>query len=63
MRRSVVARLLRLLLAACWTAAVFGVVVIVPDHVVGEGQRVLLPFVAAALAAAGLVAARKPVDR
>jgi hypothetical protein len=61
--RALVARLLRLLLVASWTGAVFVVVVLALDGVVGEAQRVLLPFVAALVAACGLVAAREPVDR
>jgi signal transduction histidine kinase len=61
--RALVARLLRLLLVASWTGAVFVVVVLALDGVVGEAQRVLLPFAAAGVAACGLVAAREPVDR
>lgn len=63
MSRAVVAGLLRLLLVAGWTGSVFAVVVVALDRAVSEGQRVLLPFVAAGVAAAGMVAARKPVDR
>jgi hypothetical protein len=62
-RRALVARLLRLLLVAGWTGVVFAVVVLLPDPVVGEGQRLLLPFVAAGVAAAGLVVAREQIDR
>jgi signal transduction histidine kinase len=61
--RSLLARLLRLLLVAGWTAAVFGVVVVVAEPVVWAGQRLLLPFVAACIAAVGMVVAREPVDR
>ena len=63
MSRAIVARLLRLLLVAAWTGAVFVVVVVVLDPVMWERQRVLLPFIAAAIAAVGFVAARKPIDR
>jgi hypothetical protein len=48
---------------AAWTGAVFVVVVVVLDPVMWERQRVLLPFIAAAIAAVGFVAARKPIDR
>jgi signal transduction histidine kinase len=61
--RALVARLLRLLLIAGWAGAVFLVLVVALDGVVGEGQRLLLPFVAAGVAAAGMVVAREPVDR
>ena len=61
--RALVARLVRLLLVAGWTGLVFVLLVSVLGGVVGEGQRLLLPFVAAATAAVGVVAARKPVDR
>ena len=37
--------------------------VIVLDGVVGDGQRLLLPFVAAGVAATGMVVAREPIDR
>ena len=63
MSRALVARLVRLLLVAGWTGAVFLVLVVALDGVVGEGQRLLLPFVAAGVAAAGMVAAREPIDR
>ena len=63
MNRVLVARLLRLLLVAGWTGAVFLVLVVALDGVVGDGQRLLLPFVAAGVAATGMVAARKPTDR
>ena len=63
MSRALLATLLRLLLVAGWTGAVFLVLVVALDGVVGEGQRLLLPFVAAGVAAAGMVAARKPIDR
>ena len=63
MNRDVVARLLRLLLVAGWTAVVFVPVVLLLDPVAGEGPRLLLPFLAAGLAASGLVAVRAPVDR
>ena len=63
MSRALVARLLRLLLVAGWTAAVFAVVVLLPDRTAGEGRQLLLPFVAAGVAAAGVVVAREPVDR
>ena len=62
MTRAVLARLLRLLLVAGWSAAVFGLVLLL-DGVVGDGQRLLLPFAAAGLAAAGRVAFREPIDR
>jgi hypothetical protein len=62
-RRVLVARLLRLLLVAGWTGVVFAVVVLLPDPVVGEGPRLLLPFLAAGVAAAGLVVAREQIDR
>jgi hypothetical protein len=61
--RALAARLLRLLVVASWTGAVFVLLVVVLGGVVGEGQRLLLPFLAAAVAAAGMVAAREPVDR
>jgi signal transduction histidine kinase len=61
--RAIVARLLRLLLVAAWTSAVFVVVVVVLDPVMWEGQRDLLPFIAAVIAAGGFVAAREPIDR
>jgi hypothetical protein len=61
--RAVVARLLRLLLVASWTGAVFALVVLALDGIVGESQRVLLPFVAAGVAATGLVVRREPLDR
>jgi hypothetical protein len=51
------------LLVAGWTGAVFLVLVVALDGVVGPGQRLLLPFVAAGVAAAGMVAARRPIDR
>ena len=63
MSRALVATFLRLLLVAGWTGAVFLVLVVALDGVVGESQRLLLPFVAAGVAAAGMVAARKPIDR
>ena len=63
MNRALVARLLRLLLVAGWTGAVFLVLVVAVDGVAGQGQRLLLPFVAAGVAAAGMVAARRPIDR
>lgn len=63
MNRAVVARSLRWLLVATWTAAVFVVVVLALVPVMWVGQRVLLPFVAAGVAAAGMVAAREPIDR
>ena len=62
MTPAVAARLLRLLVVAGWTAAVFGVLVLGLGPVVSEGQRLLLPFVAAAVAAAGTVAGRERVD-
>ena len=62
MTRAVAARLLRLLVVAGWTAAVFGVLVLGLGPVVSEGQRLLLPFVAAAVAAVGTVAGRERVD-
>jgi len=61
--RALLARLVRHLLVAGWAAAVFLVLVVALDPVVGEGQRLLLPFVAAGVAAAGTVVAREPVDR
>jgi hypothetical protein len=61
--RALTARLLRLLLVAGWTGAVFVVVVILLDGVVGDELRLLLPFIAAGTAAAGMVVARRPVDR
>jgi hypothetical protein len=61
--RALTARLLRLLLVASWTGVVFVLLVLVLGGVVGEGQRLLLPFLAAATAAAGMVAAREPIDR
>ena len=63
MSRAAVARLLRLLLVACWAGAVFALVVLALEPLVSPSQQVLLPFVAAALAAAGLVVARDPIDR
>ena len=63
MNRALAARLFRLLLVASWTGTVFAVVVLGLDRVVGDGQRVLLPFVAAVVAAVGVVAAREPLDR
>ena len=63
MNRALIARLLRLLLVAGWTGAVFVVVVILLDGVVGDELRLLLPFIAAGTAAAGMVVARRPVDR
>ena len=63
MNRAVVARLLRLLLVAGWTGVVFAVVVLLPDPVAGPGAQVLLPFLAAGVAAAGLVVARERIDR
>ena len=63
MNRALLARLVRHLLVAGWAAAVFLVLVVALDPVVGEGQRLLLPFVAAGVAAAGTVVAREPVDR
>ncbi len=62
MTRAVVARLVRLLLVVGWTAVVF-VLAVLLDGVVGEGQRLLLPFVAAGVAAAGMVVFREPIDR
>ena len=62
MNRALVARLLRLLLVAGWTGTVFVLLVLLLDTVVGDGQ-LLLPFVAAGAAAAGMVAAREPIDR
>jgi hypothetical protein len=62
-RRALVARLLRWLIVAGWTGVVFAVVVLLPDPVLGDSQRMLLPFLAAGVAAAGLVVAREPVDR
>ena len=62
MTRALLARLVRLLLVAGWTGVVF-VLVVLLDGVVGEGQRLLLPFVAAGVAAAGMVAFREPIDR
>jgi hypothetical protein len=61
--RAVVARLLRLLVVAGWTGAVFAVVVLGLERVVGAGQRLLVPFLAAGIAAAGIVVTREPVDR
>ena len=63
MNRALVARLVRLLLVAGWTGLVWLLLVIVLDGVVGDGQRLLLPFVAAGVAATGMVAAREPIDR
>lgn len=63
MTRGLVARLLRLLLIAGWAGVVFLVLVVALDGVVGDGQRLLMPFVAAGVAAAGMVAAREPIDR
>ena len=63
MTRGLVARLLRLLLIAGWAGVVFLVLVVAFDGVVGDGQRLLMPFVAAGVAAAGMVAAREPIDR
>ncbi|MCO1657721.1 hypothetical protein [Pseudonocardia humida] len=62
MNRALAARALRLLLVASWTGAVFAVVLAL-DPLVWAGQRVLLPFVAAGVAAVGMVAAREPMDR
>lgn len=62
MTRALVARLVRLLLVVGWTGVVF-VLAVLLDGVVGEGQRLLLPFVAAGVAAAGMVAFREPIDR
>jgi signal transduction histidine kinase len=61
--RAVVAKLLRLVLVAAWTGLVFVVLVLALDGVVSEGQRVLLPFAAAGVSAAGMVVARDPIDR
>jgi len=61
--RALTARLLRLLLVAGWTGTVFVFLVLLLDRVAGEGQRLLLPFLAAGTAAVGLVAAREPLDR
>jgi hypothetical protein len=61
--RAVLARLLRLLVVAGWTGAVFAVVVLGLERVVGEGQLLLVPFAAAGIAAAGIVVTREPVDR
>ena len=63
MNRALLARLVRHLLVAGWAATVFLVLVVPLDPVAGEGQRLLLPFVAAGVAAAGTVMAREPVDR
>ena len=63
MNRALLARLVRHLLVAGWAATVFLVLVVALDPVVGDGQRLLLPFVAAGVAAAGTVVAREPVDR
>lgn len=63
MSRATVARLLRLLLVACWAGAVFAVVALAFEPLVSPSQQVLLPFVAAAVAAEGLVLARDPIDR
>lgn len=63
MNRNIVARLLRLLLVAGWTAVVFAPVVLLLDPVAPDGPRLLLPFLAAGVAATGMVAARGPVDR
>ncbi len=63
MSRAVAARLLRLLVVAGWTGVVFAVVVLGLERLAGEGQRLLLPFVAAGVAAAGLVVTREPVER
>ena len=63
MSRALAARLLRLVLVAGWTAAVFGVVVLLPGRVADGGEALLLPFVAAGVAAAGMVVAREPIDR
>jgi hypothetical protein len=60
--RAVAARLLRLLLVAGWTAAVFAVVVLGLGRVVSDGQRLLLPFVAAGVAAVGMVVGRERID-
>jgi len=60
--RAVAGRLLRLLLVAGWTAAVFAVVVLGLGRVVPEGQRLLLPFIAAGAAAVGMVVGRERVD-
>ena len=62
MNRAVVAGLLRLALVASWTGAVFAVALAL-DPAVGEGHRVLLPFAATGLAAAGMIAAREAIDR
>jgi len=61
--RALAARLLRLLLVAGWTGLVWVLLVVVLDGVVGAGQQLLLPFVAAGVAATGMVAAREPIDR
>jgi hypothetical protein len=60
--RAVAARLLRLLLVAGWTAAVFAVLVLALGRVASDGQRLLLPYVAAAVAAVGVVVGRERVD-
>jgi hypothetical protein len=61
--RALAARLLRLLVVASWTGVVFVLLVPVLGGLLGEGHQLLLPFLAAAVAAAGMVAAREPVDR
>jgi signal transduction histidine kinase len=60
--RAIVARLLRLIVVAGWTAGIFAVVVIAVDRASGP-PAVLLPFLAAVLAAAVIVWAREPLDR
>ena len=62
MSRAFVAKLLRLLVVAGWTAGIFAVVVIAVDRASGA-PAVLLPFVAATLAAAVIVWTREPLDR
>jgi hypothetical protein len=63
MNRMVVARLLRALLVACCVAAVLAVVVSGGALVLGSESTVLLPFVAAFLAAVGLGMALPRIDR
>ena len=64
MNRMIAARLLRASLVACGAAAVLVVVVDWSGRVVGHGPlEILVPFVAAGLAAVGLGAAQPRIDR